>query len=321
MQKNFEIDPQDAAVSPEMLEKINRYTRKALTADEVFVFTAALCDNEVDRDYERFTVDALKALAPLFEGKTAIQNHSMNSADQSARTFLTEVVTDPSRTTSLGEPYTYLKAYCYMPRIPKNETLIAEINAGIKKEVSVGCAVSVHKCSICGNQEELNPCGHRRGKRYNGETCHYTLEQPSDAYEWSFVAVPAQKNAGVTKGFADINALCKQLHSAHADSMTLTAQESTALADYMDSLESAAELGKAYRAELQAQTVKDLLCALPALESGLAESLCAPLSAAQLKALSAALSAKSAKSVSAVPQLCAQKAEQNKPTENNVFKF
>lgn len=321
MQKQFQIDPQDMSVSPEMLEKINRYTRKALTADEVFVFTATLCDNEVDRDYERFTVDALKALAPLFEGKTAIQNHSMNSADQSARTFLTEVVTDASRTTSLGEPYTYLKAYCYMPRIPKNDALIAEINAGIKKEVSVGCAVSMHKCSICGNQEEQNPCGHRRGKRYNGKICHYTLEKPLDAYEWSFVAVPAQKNAGVTKGFTDVHALCKQLHDPDADSMTLTALDAVALADYVDSLESAAELGKAYRAELQAQTVKALLRVLPALESDLAQNLCAPLDAVQLKALSAALSAKTTAGTGAIPQLCAQKIGQRKPTENNAFKF
>lgn len=321
MQKHFQIDPQDAAVSPEMLEKINRYTRKALTADEVFVFTATLCDNEVDRDYERFTVDALKTLAPLFEGKTAIQNHSMNSADQSARTFLTEVVTDASRTTSLGEPYTYLKAYCYMPRIPKNETLIAEINAGIKKEVSVGCAVSVHKCSICGSGEEQNPCGHRRGKRYNGEICHYTLEQPLDAYEWSFVAVPSQKNAGVTKGFTNVSTLCKQLHDSDADGMTLTARGAAALADYMDSLESAAALGKTYRAELQTQTVKALLRVLPALDSDLAESLCAPLDAVQLKALSAALSAKTAKPMPAIPQLCAQKSGQSKPTENHAFKF
>ncbi len=321
MQKNFAIDSQDAAVSPEMLEKINRYTRKALSADEVFVFTATLCDNEVDRDYERFTVDALKALAPLFEGKTAIQNHSMNSADQSARTFMTEVITDPSRTTTLGEPYTYLKAYCYMPRIPKNEPLIAEINAGIKKEVSVGCAVSMHKCSVCGNTEEQNPCGHRRGKRYNGEVCHYTLEQPSDAYEWSFVAVPAQKNAGVTKGFADVNALCKQLRSSLSDGMTLTAQETAALADYMDSLESAAQLGKTYRAELQAQTVKALLSALPALESDLAESLCASLDAVQLKALSAALCAKTAKPSPAVPQLYAQRSDREKSAVNNTFKF
>ena len=182
-------------VTPKMLEKINRYTQTPLTEDEVFVFSVVLCDNEVDRDFERFSVDALKKLAPLFEGKTAIKNHSMDSDDQSARTFQTEVVTDPEKVTSLGEPYTYLKAYCYMPRLPKNEELIAEIGAGIKKEVSVGCAVASCICSVCGADARKAPCKHIRGKRYNGKVCHFVLENPTDTYEWSFVTVPSQKKS------------------------------------------------------------------------------------------------------------------------------
>ena len=34
------------------------------------------------------------------------------------------------------------------------------------------------------------------------EVCHVVLNQPTDAYEWSFVAVPAQREAGVIKMFA-----------------------------------------------------------------------------------------------------------------------
>ena len=214
MQKQFQTQTEDGVVTEEALAAINRYTQKDLTADEVFVFSAVLCDNEIDRDFERFSIESLHALAPLFEGKTAIQNHSMDAADQSARTFKTEVITDETRKTALGEPYTYLKAYCYMPRIPKNEALIAEIAAGIKKEVSVGCAVEKRICSVCGADERKAPCAHRRGKTYNGEVCHFILENPTDAYEWSFVAVPAQKNAGVTKKrFADADALLKAVRN------------------------------------------------------------------------------------------------------------
>ena len=35
---------------------------------------------------------------------------------------------------------------------------------------------------------------------YDGKTCHFVLSDPQDAYEWSFVAVPAQRDAGVIKG-------------------------------------------------------------------------------------------------------------------------
>ena len=200
MQKNFETQPANRGVTDEMLREINKYTRQDLTADDVFVFSVLLCDNEVDRDFERFSQKSLRTLAELFRGKTAIQNHSMDSADQSARTFLTEVVTDETKRTSLGEPYTYLKAYCYMPRIEKNEARIAEINAGIKKEVSVGCSVRESVCSICGANRTLCDCGHHKGETYDGRLCYTILRDAQDAYEWSFVAVPAQRQAGVIKG-------------------------------------------------------------------------------------------------------------------------
>ena len=37
------------------LELINSYTRRELNEDEVYVFSVVLCDNDIDRDYERFT--------------------------------------------------------------------------------------------------------------------------------------------------------------------------------------------------------------------------------------------------------------------------
>ena len=36
---------------------------------------------------------------------------------------------------------------------------------------------------------------------YGGKLCYFTLKAPTDAYEWSFVAVPAQRKAGVMKSF------------------------------------------------------------------------------------------------------------------------
>ena len=45
-------------------------------------------------------------------------------------------------------------------------------------------------------------CDHEKGGEYGGKLCYHILDEPLDAYEWSFVAVPAQVNAGVTKRFA-----------------------------------------------------------------------------------------------------------------------
>lgn len=325
MQKNFQTNPADAAIQAETLEKINRYTQKPLAAEDVFVFSVVLCDNEVDRDFERFSVQTLSALAPLFEGKTAIQNHSMNSADQSARTFMTEVIADPTRTTSLGEPYTYLKAYCYMPRIAKNEALIAEIGAGIKKEVSVGCAVQSSICSICGADERVAPCEHRRGKAYAGKTCHFVLENPSDAYEWSFVAVPAQKNAGVTKGFSEVRPLYKRLHESTDQEISLCADEAHRLAAWMDDLYNGAQDGAEYHTMLREKAVRLFAQLLPALDNTLTDTMCLPLSVKDLKQLGEMLEKAAALRTPATPQLAPQPPAVPDtpcaPSENAHFKF
>lgn len=319
MQKQFHTHSESASVSEETLEKINRYTKKNLSADEVYVFSAVLCDNEIDRDGERFSVDALYALAPLFAGKTAILNHSMDASDQSARTFETQVMVDSARKTACGEDYTYILAHSYLPRIAKNDMLIAEIDAGIKKEVSVGCAVEKRVCSICGADERQNPCAHRRGKVYDGKVCHYILDKPTDAYEWSFVAVPAQKNAGVTKAFRDADALCKAIREKDDDTLTLSAAELTALADRIDALEKSAADGAMYRNALRAKAVKSFARTLPALDNKLAEVLVAKLSAAQLKTLTAALSEAEEKAFPAVPQLA--NADSAVTRSNTAFKF
>lgn len=52
-------------VSGEELEKINGYAREPLTEDKVFVFRVALCDNDIDRDGEKFSSGALEKLAEL----------------------------------------------------------------------------------------------------------------------------------------------------------------------------------------------------------------------------------------------------------------
>lgn len=186
-------------ITKEMLEKINTFTKREMSADEVYVFPVILCDNEIDRDNERFSTNALNSLAKLFIGKTGIKDHNPKASNQTARIFETEVITDESRKTSAGECYTFLKASAYMVRTSKNDDIIKEIDAGIKKEVSVSCSISKGICSICGTDTKESSCCHRKGKMYNGKRCHIILDCPTDAYEWSFVAVPAQKNAGVTK--------------------------------------------------------------------------------------------------------------------------
>lgn len=195
------------------LEKINAFSLKTLKADEVFVFSVTLCDNEIDRDFECFDLESLNALAPLFVGKTGIFDHSMKAKDQSCRSFDTYLETSPDKITSTGEPYTRLMARAYCLNIPENRELIKGIEGGIKKEVSVSCSVAKKVCSVCGKDSRTELCEHRGGRFYRSDgkkkLCFHTLSDPTDAYEWSFVAVPAQKQAGVTKNLSELSEIMK----------------------------------------------------------------------------------------------------------------
>ncbi len=185
-----------------MLEQLNKFTRREFTGDEVFIFSAVLCDNEIDRDNERFSRKSLEQLAEKFVGVTGIFDHDPRGGNQTARIFSAEVV-EENRENSLGEPYVCVKANAYMVRTDSNADLIREIDGGIKKEVSVSCAAERHICSVCGTDRRVKACHHVKGRRYDGKKCFLSLEDISDAYEWSFVAVPAQVGAGVTKKFEE----------------------------------------------------------------------------------------------------------------------
>jgi hypothetical protein len=261
MKEGFVIKSGKAGeVSPEELGKINRYCRRELTPGEVYTFSVILCDNEIDRDGERFTIGALKRLAALFVGKTGIFDHNPKGENQTARIFDTVVLSDSSRKTAAGEPYTYIKASAYMVRSPKTEELILEIDAGIKKEVSVGCSVAKITCSVCGADLRKEGCEHRKGELVGGKVCHAVLDQPTDAYEWSFVAVPAQRAAGVVKGFAaekprSTEVLLKSIQEAGKE-LLLSAAEQKELAGWMEQSRAEAELGKRYLSELREEIIR-----------------------------------------------------------------
>lgn len=226
------------SVSREDLGLINGMAKRQLAEEEIYTFAVRLCDNEIDRDFERFDRGALESLSRLFVGKSGIFDHNWSAEGQTARLYKTELCQEIG-VTEAGEGRCYLKGYAYMLRSEKNRDLIDEIEAGIKKEVSVGCSVARSVCSICGQEN----CGHQRGQTYGGKLCYFTLSEPRDAYEWSFVAVPAQRQAGVIKGYGGA-----ELRKLLADQPGYLRQ--------LETLEAEAKLGRAYLAGLKREVVR-----------------------------------------------------------------
>ncbi len=303
----------------QQLELINKLARRPLSADETYVFSVVLCDNEVDRDNERFDTAALYELAKLFIGKTGIFDHSMQGRDQCARIFDCTVESDPTVNTSTGETYHCLKASAYMPRTESNRDLLLEIDAGIKKEVSVGCATASRTCSVCGADLRRFPCGHIKGRMYKRggvmEKCYTVLSEPTDAYEWSFVAVPAQPRAGVTKAFAfgsvfDIDGLIK---SAESDA------EGYAAAAMLRELKKRAEEGALYREELCERAKRFALLSQPALDESALEIALEFMNIEQLKSYADSCEKAAGATLPLKPQLTPDKSKQNKSDNSYII--
>jgi hypothetical protein len=249
------------------LEAINAQAKAELTAEQVYVFSLRLCDDQIDRDGERFDTEALPTLAKLFVGKTGIVDHKWSTSGQVARIFETQVVQE--------DGVSYIKAWAYIRRGGNAEEIIADIEAGIKKEISVGCAMGFAACSICGG--EYGTCGHQKGEYYDGMLCCVILKEPMDAYEFSFVAVPAQRQAGVIKGLGEGKRCLKDL-----------ADEFGAQGEYR-ALYTQAQLGRQYEKQLQSDVVRLFLSLDMGFEEPVLRAITQKVSAEELLHLKSAL--------------------------------
>ena len=269
----------------EDLAKIQQFSRRELLPEEIYVFNVDLCNNDVDRDYEKFSVETLKQMAELFVGKTGIFDHSMKSADQTARIFDAFVEKVNGKKTADGEDFYSLKAKAYMLNNEQNRSLIDSIEAGIKKEVSVSCSVDKAYCSICHTDKKRAACEHRKGKMYGDRLCFNILTDATDAYEFSFVAVPAQREAGVTKSFsvkeeAEMQDIVKMI--SQGDEITLSKSQTNELYSYIEGLKQEAELGEAYKKKLIKQVVDLFKSAFPKMDEALFVSVASVMTSKEL---------------------------------------
>lgn len=255
----------------EQLEKINALTKSTLTAEDVYVFSVRLCDDQIDRDFERFSQEALKELAPMFIGKTGICDHAWSSEKQVARIFDTSI--------EYAAGAMFIKAWAYILRCQQNEGVIRDIEGGIKKEVSVGCAMKRAICSVCG--ADYGSCEHRKGESYGGEVCTAILCEPTDAYEFSFVAVPAQKEASVLKKLGDSGMDAPEIKKLRKE----------------------AELGRMYRREMEERAVSAALVLECGVEEATLRRMMQDISAEDLGKLEKALTRKMTEAISPVYQL------------------
>lgn len=182
------------AMNDDELALINRQSLRELGADEVFVFRIAACNDLVDRDFEHFSLKALNDMAGLFIGRTMIMDHDWSAKKQTARIYASGVEPKDG-----GGNQLVLRAY--MLKSADTQPTIDRIEAGILREVSVAVHCGEAICDACGNNKRRRCCEHIPGKEYDGVTATVTLDNVTDVFECSFVAVPAQPAAGIIKKY------------------------------------------------------------------------------------------------------------------------
>ena len=184
----------------EQLARINAIAIAELTADQVYVRTAYLAHNAIDRDRDVFDGALLRDFATTLPGKGLFIKHPRSFDGDSGpgvgRWFEARVVEmslDEARA-ALKQPNLQwapgadraelLEASYFVPRSDKNADLIIDIDAGVASDVSIGFVAA-------------DRTGIQDGE---GNTIAYRLHAPGEALEGSLVWLGAQPGARTVKG-------------------------------------------------------------------------------------------------------------------------
>ena len=164
-------------------------------------------------------------------------------------------------------------------------------------------------CSICGAPRGEG-CGHKPGEVYDGKLCCISLEEASDAYEFSFVAVPAQPHAGVVKGFSS---------RREAASLKELVQGNAGCARELETLEHEAALGRKWISSLRADVVRLGGLADPKLDLKVLKAITEKLEEGELQELKRAYEARAQERYPLSVQLGYGKEPERRPEEDGAF--
>lgn len=149
------------------------------------------------RNFTWYTEEALENSVPTWTKpyqRPLIMHHNEKDGKTIGRILSAEYIT---RNTRSGTPA--LSFVCNVPDKDGKEQILD----GRLKTVSIGVIAHDVRCSICGEQLELDEygmstCGHNRGETYEGEVCYWMIYK-MEAKELSYVIVPSDIYAHNTK--------------------------------------------------------------------------------------------------------------------------
>lgn len=172
-----------AADAPEeRMEAVNRFALRALSPEEVAVFTLDLCNNEVDRHYSRFPEEELDRINTLTPGRPLMERHDMAGSLPRGTFFRSRLHRAGNRVSVRPE--------VYVLRSAGNRDFILNIEGGVYRETSIGFSFRRPECSVCG--KDLRTCAHVPGRTYGDKACHFVMRDVLEVLEGSVVPAGSQ---------------------------------------------------------------------------------------------------------------------------------
>jgi hypothetical protein len=191
-EKSFAIKALEPLGSEEALAAINRFSRRPVTAEEIYVGRAELANDVVDKSGERFPPAYLARFAETIVGAPVLEAHDKKKSGV-GKWFGASVDKSADGHSRLITDF-YLDA---------KSDLARRVDLGIASEVSIGVMVPklARTCDLCGKAYD-GPCTHNVLEEYSGKVC--TLTYGGDvsrvrAIEGSFVGVGCQHGAQVMR--------------------------------------------------------------------------------------------------------------------------
>jgi hypothetical protein len=195
--KSFSVKSSGSArgieITPEILARINRWSLKELTAEDLYVRRFILAHDAIDRDKERFPKELLQDFADTLPGKSFMFSHQHRDylplglffdaeiKDLSPEEFKTLTGENPLLPEGQDRIH-FLRAWMYMLATGQ-EDFTRNMDAGIYRHVSIGFGASDLKAV----KDEFD------------RVLYYEYAPPGEAQEGSIVWLGAQPGATVQK--------------------------------------------------------------------------------------------------------------------------
>lgn len=162
---HFAPRPTGTAPTDDELAAIQQYALEPVTADQLYVRTMLLSNDQWGKHNIRLSRGFQKTLIESTPGKSLMMGHPAFLGTPGAplgKFFAAEEYRDE-------DGVTWNRAKFYIRKTADNEHARAQIDAGVWQFVSIGMETDWHQCSICGNPILDERCTHVPGRSYPRE--------------------------------------------------------------------------------------------------------------------------------------------------------